>query len=121
MRTVSCFAWYIPCFSANRQARGSAIRALPPARRGIIRDRTSTTPRGIPASPMSAFPELNVRTYVRVDKKPGVLTTRNDEESIDDRSDRRDRRGRPAQFVATFRPDGTAFHARRGSLEHFLR
>lgn len=34
---------------------------------------TNVAPRGVPALPWaSAFPELNVRTYVRVDDRPGV-------------------------------------------------
>ena len=34
---------------------------------------TNVVPRGVPSLPwISAFPELNVRTYVRVDDKPGV-------------------------------------------------
>jgi uncharacterized protein len=34
---------------------------------------TNVAPRGVPALPwVSAFPELNVRTYVRVGNKPGV-------------------------------------------------
>src|SRR5207245_8145683 len=34
---------------------------------------TNVTPRGVPALPwVSAFPELNVRTYVRVGDKAGV-------------------------------------------------
>src|SRR5262245_64711331 len=34
---------------------------------------TNVSPRGVPALPyVSAFPELNVRTYVRVGDKPGV-------------------------------------------------
>ena len=34
---------------------------------------TNVTPRGVPALPwLSAFPELNVRTYVRLGGKPGV-------------------------------------------------
>ena len=34
---------------------------------------TNVAPRFVPALPwVSAFPELNVRTYVRVDGKPGV-------------------------------------------------
>src|SRR6185503_16153262 len=34
---------------------------------------TNVAPRGIPSLPwVSAFPELNVRTYVRVGSKPGV-------------------------------------------------
>jgi len=35
---------------------------------------TNVTPRFVPSLPwISAFPELNVRTYVRVDDKPGVF------------------------------------------------
>src|ERR687892_361778 len=34
---------------------------------------TNVAPRGVPAIPwVSAFPELNVRTYVRIGAKPGV-------------------------------------------------
>ncbi len=34
---------------------------------------TNVAPRGVPALPfVSAFPEINVRTYVRVGDKPGV-------------------------------------------------
>src|SRR5688572_8752233 len=34
---------------------------------------TNVAPRGVPSLPwVSAFPEINVRTYVRVDDKPGV-------------------------------------------------
>jgi uncharacterized protein YqjF (DUF2071 family) len=34
---------------------------------------TNVAPRGVPSIPgLSAFPELNVRTYVRVDDRPGV-------------------------------------------------
>ena len=42
---------------------------------GIVPFRmTNVAPRGIPAVPgLSAFPELNVRTYVRVGDKPGVF------------------------------------------------
>ena len=42
---------------------------------GIVPFRmTNVAPRGVPAVPgLSAFPELNVRTYVRVDDKPGVF------------------------------------------------
>src|SRR5215210_6019226 len=35
---------------------------------------TNVAPRGVPALPwVPAFPELNVRTYVRVDGRPGVF------------------------------------------------
>jgi uncharacterized protein len=35
---------------------------------------TNVAPRGVPSIPwVSAFPELNVRTYVRVDNRPGVF------------------------------------------------
>jgi uncharacterized protein len=42
---------------------------------GIVPFRmTNVAPRGVPAVPgLSAFPELNVRTYVRVADKPGVF------------------------------------------------
>jgi hypothetical protein len=43
---------------------------------GIVPFRmTNVAPRGVPALPgLSAFPEVNVRTYVRVADKPGVTT-----------------------------------------------
>src|SRR3954470_8038699 len=41
---------------------------------GIVPFRmTNVAPHGVPSLPwISAFPELNVRTYVRIDDRPGV-------------------------------------------------
>jgi len=108
---------------------------------------TNVTPRGVPALPwLSAFPELNVRTYVRLHDKPGVYffsldatnpiavrTARRffhlpyyDAEMAllhrDDAIHYRSRRkaGPPAEFVAAYRPIAPTVEPRRGSLEHFL-
>jgi uncharacterized protein YqjF (DUF2071 family) len=106
-------------------------------------------PRGIPAIPrFSVFPELNVRTYVRHNGKPGVfflsldaasratvegarrvfhlpyyraaMASEDDHGTIAYRSQRVDRRGQPAAFEARFRPVGTVEPAADGSLESFL-
>ena len=105
--------------------------------------------RGTPSLPgLSAFPELNVRTYVRVQGKPGVwffsldaasgvavevarrwfhlpyfyarMKAAGDEEEIDYRSLRADRRSRGARLEAKYGPVGECFHAKTGTLEHFL-
>ena len=100
--------------------------------------------RGTPLLPwLSAFPELNVRTYVRVDDRPGVyffsldagqavavaaartllnlpyframMTVDASRERVVYHSARR-----PAVFNADYGPTGLPFNAARGSLEHFL-
>lgn len=106
-------------------------------------------PRGMPAVPgLSAFPELNVRTYVQRDDKPGVFffsldagsrlavaaarrlyalpyfharmrATRSGS-SIDYGSERIDSRAAPAACDATFRPIGPVQPARPGSLTAWL-
>jgi uncharacterized protein YqjF (DUF2071 family) len=110
---------------------------------------SDVAPRGIPALPgVSAFPELNVRTYVTVGGKPGVLffsldagsrlaveaarllyrlpyyhaalSVTDDGQAVRYASRRRDRRGRPAEFRARYAPEGPVFRAAPGSLEHFL-
>jgi len=71
---------------AHWPVAADALRALLPARfeldlfdgqawLGVVPfHMTNVTPRFVPALPwISAFPELNVRTYVRVDDKPGVF------------------------------------------------
>lgn len=103
--------------------------------------------RGLPAIPwLSAFPELNVRTYVRVADRPGVyffsldaarrvavmaartvlnlpyhaaaMTVARRGEAVDYRSRRRgDRR---AELEATYAPVGAPFEAAAGSLDYFL-
>jgi uncharacterized protein YqjF (DUF2071 family) len=105
--------------------------------------------RGTPAIPgFSGFPELNVRTYVVRDGKPGVwffsldaanaiavwsartffhlpyflaaMSCAENEDWIRYRSGRKDRRGSPASLRARYRAIGESFHAQPGSIEHFL-
>lgn len=118
---------------------------------GIVPFRmTNVSPRGVPALPwLSAFPELNVRTYVRRQGRPGVyffsLDASNslavtaartlfhlpyftaDMEVEEDASGIRYRSRRTggveasaAEFVATYRPVGPVFRPVPGTLEHFL-
>jgi len=109
---------------------------------------TNVAPRGVPAMPwLSAFSELNVRTYVTVGEKPGVYffsldaanpiavqvarrfarlpyftATMSCEERdgwIHYRS-RRDPNGELARFEARYRPTGAARPPAAGTLEYFL-
>jgi uncharacterized protein YqjF (DUF2071 family) len=106
-------------------------------------------PRGIPALPwISAFPELNVRTYVRVGGVPGVyffsldatnpiavavartivhlpyysaamqVTERDGWIRYDSR--RPSSAGKPAEFVGRYRPIGDVHAPILGTLEYFL-
>jgi uncharacterized protein YqjF (DUF2071 family) len=110
---------------------------------------TNVAPRGVPSLPwVSAFPELNVRTYVRVAGKPGVyffsldasnalavavaralfhlpyyrasIEVAEREGGIRYCSRRSAAYGRHAKLIASYRPTGPAFHAREGTLEYFL-
>jgi uncharacterized protein YqjF (DUF2071 family) len=105
--------------------------------------------RGTPAIPgFSRFPELNVRTYVARDGKPGVwffsldaanavavwgartffhlpyffaaMNCAEDSGWIRYESRRKDRRGSPASLRARYRAIGGMFHPQPGSIEHFL-
>jgi uncharacterized protein YqjF (DUF2071 family) len=102
--------------------------------------------RGIPSLPWhSSFPELNVRTYVRVGNQPGVyffsldagrrlpveaarrflnlpyfLAAMSVEASGDTIIYDSSRKQSPAVFKATYGPTGRAFTASEGSLEYFL-
>jgi len=133
------------------------LRALVPARFELDRfggrtwlavvpfHMTNVAPRLVPALPgISAFPELNVRTYVRVGDKPGVYFFSLDagsavavraartllnlpyctaEMTVDagDRVAYRSRRlSAPAEFRATYRRHGIPVAPVPGSLEHFL-
>jgi uncharacterized protein YqjF (DUF2071 family) len=117
---------------------------------GIVPFRmTNVAPRGVPALPwVSAFPELNVRTYVCVGRKPGVyffsldaanpvavgvartlfnlpyyqaaMNVAIDGEWVGYTSRRTGGRGGRADFTARYRPVGPVGAARRGSLEYFL-
>ena len=108
---------------------------------------TNVAPRGLPALPwISEFPELNIRTYVRVGDRPGVYFFSLDAGStvavhaarvllnlpyylasmnvvhtpngIDYRSSRNS--GPPVEFRATYEGIGTAFVAAAGSFDYFL-
>jgi uncharacterized protein len=105
-------------------------------------------PRGLPAVPwLSAFPELNVRTYVTLGGRPGVyffsldaanpvavtlarrlfslpyftaaMRCLRDGDTIAYRSRTR-HGGKPAVFEAHYHPVGPVFTARPGTLEYFL-
>lgn len=103
---------------------------------------------GVPALGMTAFPELNVRTYVRHKGKSGVWFFSLDAESrvavrgarfrfhlpyfdaemsiqqvgaVHRYRSHRSHRGAPsADFEANYRPVGEVFQAKAGSLEDFL-
>lgn len=106
-------------------------------------------PRFIPAVPrLSFFPELNVRSYVTLDGRPGVYFFSLDAanpiaveiaralfhlpyqnatmeciengETIHYASTRTDSRAAPASFRATYHPTGTTFIPEKNSLEYFL-
>ncbi len=110
---------------------------------------SNVTPRGMLALPgLSAFPELNVRTYVRVGDKPGVYffsldaanvlavaaartvfhlpyhwaTMKVDVRGPTVRYDSRRRREVDGlgKLVATYGADGDVFNPRPGTLEYFL-
>jgi uncharacterized protein YqjF (DUF2071 family) len=101
-----------------------------------------------PAPIISAFLELNVRTYVTVGGKPGIyflsldaasrlavsaarrayrfpyfhasMAVRRDADAIEYRSTRRDASGPPAELSARYRGHGPGFNAPPGSLEWSL-
>jgi uncharacterized protein YqjF (DUF2071 family) len=116
---------------------------------GVVPFRMSNvTPRGVPPLPgLSAFPELNVRTYVTLDGKPGVfffsldagnpvaaaaartlhlpyyyawMGVRRQREWIEYASRRLPPGARPAELRARYRPIGPVYNALPGSLVHFL-
>jgi uncharacterized protein YqjF (DUF2071 family) len=109
---------------------------------------TNVAPRGVPALPwISEFPELNVRTYVRVADRPGIYFFSLDAGSmlavqaartllnlpyysasmaVGERAgainyeSRRDSEDEPAYFNARYGPTGSRFLAAEGSVEYFL-
>lgn len=110
---------------------------------------TNVAPRGLPALPwVSAFPELNVRTYVTVDGKPGVyffsldagnpiavatartlfhlpyfsaaMTVAEKDGWIEYSSRRANQDAGPADFVGRYRPTGPPHEPQLGTIEHFL-
>jgi uncharacterized protein YqjF (DUF2071 family) len=109
---------------------------------------TNVAPRGVPLPRgISDFPELNARTYVRVDDKPGIyffsldagsklavaaarsllnlpyysaaMTAVPDGENIEYESERH-RALVPARLSASYGPVGAPFAARSGSIDYFL-
>ena len=117
---------------------------------GVVPFRMSgIRPRWLPALPwISAFPELNVRTYVIADNKPGVwffsldaenpiavavarrwyylpyfrarMSCREVGDGIAYESHRIHRDAPPAAFVGQYRPVGPVFQAERGSLVYWV-
>jgi uncharacterized protein len=107
---------------------------------------TNVAPRGVPALPwISAFPELNVRTYVRVNGRPGVYFFSLDASnpvavgvarglvhlpyftatmSVEHKAGwieyRSSRATGAAEFAGRYRPVGPVQPPRAGTLEHFL-
>lgn len=109
---------------------------------------TNVAPRGVPSLPwISEFPELNVRTYVRVHDRPGIyffsldagstlavqaartllnlpyffasMTVRLQAGGLEFESRRQDNPP-DARLSATYGPVGTRFQAINGTLEYFL-
>jgi uncharacterized protein YqjF (DUF2071 family) len=122
---------------------GSAWVGVTPFRVGALRLR------GTPHVPgLTAFPELNVRTYTTIDGKPGIwfmsldaasavavagarrvyrlpyfrasMETRHEGAWIDYRSRRVSPDGEPAELAGRYRPTGAEEPPVPGSLEHWL-
>lgn len=110
---------------------------------------TNVAPRWVPALPwVSSFPELNLRTYVRVAGRPGVyffsldaanplavwaartifrlpyyrasMKVERRDGAIHYSSRRRRQGSSAAELAATYRPVGPVFRAQDRSIEHFL-
>ena len=110
---------------------------------------TNVAPRGVPALPfVSAFAELNVRTYVTANGKPGVyffsldaanplavgaarslfhlpyysavMSVKEESGWYQYTSRRAKGSGPSAEFQARYRPTGKVFEAKDGTVEHFL-
>ena len=101
-----------------------------------------------PPPALSSFPELNVRTYVTLEGKPGIwffsldagsrlavaaarrfyrlpyfdadMSVERDQSGVRYASDRRTPGERPASLRARYAPVGAAFNAEPGSLDAFL-
>jgi len=117
---------------------------------GIVPFRMSgVRPRALPPLPyLSAFPELNVRTYVTTGGKPGVwffsleaarclavrvarrmaylpyydarMSVQPAGDGVHYMSERTHRGAPPASFRATYGPTGPAYRASPGALDHWL-
>jgi uncharacterized protein len=123
---------------------GSAWLGITPFRMSGVR------PRSLPSvPPLSNFPELNVRTYVTAEGKPGIWFFSLDAHNpvavrlaratfklpyydaqmscraggdgvVHYRSVRTHRGAKEARFAGRYRPVGPPFNSRRGTLENFL-
>jgi uncharacterized protein len=117
---------------------------------GVVPFRMSgVRPRAVPPLPwLSAFPELNVRTYVTLGGKPGVwffsldaanrlvvrlarhffsllyydarMASERASDQVHYLSQRTHRGAPPAAFQGHYRPIGPVFHTSPGTLEHWL-
>jgi len=117
---------------------------------GVVPFRMSgVTPRQLPVMPwLSAFAELNVRTYVTCGGKPGVwffsldaanpvavsvarkffhlpyfnarMSSRREGETVFYESSRTHRTAAPAEFRANYRPTAPVIASKPGSLAHWL-
>jgi uncharacterized protein YqjF (DUF2071 family) len=134
---------YIPAKLGIDTFEGKAWLGIVPFRMSGVRLRWT------PALPwLSAFPELNVRTYVTLQGKPGVwffsldaanavavasarlffhlpyfrarMTCSEAKDWIQYRSERAHSGGPNASFEARYRPTGQCFGAEPGTLTHFL-
>ena len=152
-------SWHDLLF-AHWRVEASALRSLVPAVLpldlfdgsawlGIVPFHMSNvSPRGVPPLPfVSAFPELNVRTYVTLGGKPGVFFFSLDASNavavttartvlglpyfqadmtvtaadwVTYRSRRLQPNAPSAEFEARYRPSGPTFQAQPGTLEYFL-
>jgi uncharacterized protein YqjF (DUF2071 family) len=110
---------------------------------------TGVRPRALPTLPwLSAFPELNVRTYVTADGKPGVwffsldatnpivvriarllarlpyydarMSSECSGAAVHYASERTHRGAPAAAFLAIYQPIGPTYHASPGTLDHWL-
>ena len=133
---------HVPSVFDLDQYGGTAWIAIVPFRM------TNVAPRGVPSLPwISEFPELNVRTYVRVGDRPGIyffsldagstlavqaartllnlpyysatMSVRSQGEAIEYDS-RRGNDPAAAALSMTYRPTGRPFEPTRGTLEYFL-
>lgn len=134
---------HVPTSVAVDTFDGSAWVGITPFRLAGLR--LTATP---PLPVLSAFPELNARTYVTVQGKPGIwffsldaasrlavaaarrfyrlpyfrarMSVDRREDGVEYTSERRDHRGHEARFRAEYRPVGPEGKIAPGSLEHFL-
>lgn len=140
---VDALAWRLPAGLELDTFDGEAWLGVVPFRMAWVR------PRGLPpVPPLSFFPELNVRTYVTCDGRPGVWFLSLDASSrvavrlarrffhlpyfdadmAVDASDtyvhytsrRTHRDAPPAEFEAAYGPSGADAPTRPGTLEHWL-